>query len=269
MEHVWQPGPRTGPNRGRWLRPPTFCEACEARAAQHQEETERRQHDEARGLSLDNAGLPRRYRAFSLRQQEELRPGESFEAFAARLPRGTVGVTDWNRRLVAELTSWTPESGGRLVIGPVGGGKTTLIAALLHDHVLDGGSALYLPESVLWSSEVKRRAAHHRVRPTLPNLLERACEVELLALDDLGTTENLREWQLDAIEHLINVRYNEELPVLVTSNYDLSTLADLYGERVASRLAEMVGNRQIELRGRDWRTGHEHLPPPEAPDPEP
>lgn len=70
--------------------------------------------------------------------------------------------------------------------------------------------------------------------------LERAARVPLLALDDLGA-ERPTEWAMEQISSLIDGRVSAGLPTVVTSNYRIGQLRDLWGgmegKRVASRLA--------------------------------
>ncbi|MBH1939150.1 ATP-binding protein [Streptomyces sp. AV19] len=75
--------------------------------------------------------------------------------------------------------------------------------------------------------------------------LRRLATVPLLLLDDLGT-EKLSEWTEEATYRLINERYNQCLPLIVTTNLPIRTphgedrpdLAGRLGERLTSRLAE-------------------------------
>lgn len=87
--------------------------------------------------------------------------------------------------------------------------------------------------------------------------LRRLVRVPLLLLDDLGT-EKISEWTEEATYRLLNERYNECLPLIVTSNYPARQtkgvdLADRLGERIASRLAEMT--TVVEMNGPDRRKG--------------
>lgn len=74
-----------------------------------------------------------------------------------------------------------------------------------------------------------------------------------LVLDDLGT-EKLSDWVQEKLYAILDWRYGQELPTLVTSNLTLAELASHYrahGPRLASRIAGM--GEEVELRGRDRR----------------
>lgn len=72
----------------------------------------------------------------------------------------------------------------------------------------------------------------------------------LLIIDDLGA-EKPSEWVAETLYRIINHRYENELPVVITSNLSLDQLAQRLGDRTASRLAELCN--VVELTGRDRR----------------
>lgn len=86
--------------------------------------------------------------------------------------------------------------------------------------------------------------------------LRRAERYRLLALDDLGA-ERPTEWAIETLTRLIDTRVAEGLPTIVTSNYRIGQIRDLWGgmagKRVASRLAGAC--RPIEVKGQDRRLG--------------
>lgn len=59
-----------------------------------------------------------------------------------------------------------------------------------------------------------------------------------LFIDDFGS-ERLTDFVQDTFYTIINDRYINRLPTIISTNYDLGEIADRLGERVASRLAEM------------------------------
>ncbi|MFI2184574.1 ATP-binding protein [Streptomyces sioyaensis] len=92
--------------------------------------------------------------------------------------------------------------------------------------------------------------------------LGRLCRVPLLLLDDLGSAK-ASEWVEEITYRLINERYNQCRPTLFTSNYPARAnvddhgrplgpdLAQILGERIASRLAEMT--TVVAMAGADRR----------------
>lgn len=79
---------------------------------------------------------------------------------------------------------------------------------------------------------------------------DRAKTVDLLVFDDVatkGTTEAYTEELYEIIDH----RATEELATIFTSNVPLSEIAELLGDRIASRIEGMTV--PVEFKGKDWR----------------
>lgn len=74
---------------------------------------------------------------------------------------------------------------------------------------------------------------------------EKAKKADLLILDDLGA-EKTTEWVLDKLDNLINYRYIEQKPTVLTTNLS----GDQLPTRIASRLKEGV---VVVLKGEDYR----------------
>lgn len=72
----------------------------------------------------------------------------------------------------------------------------------------------------------------------------------VIIIDDLGV-EKPSEWISETIFKIIDKRYRDMIPVIITSNLDLGGLADHLGDRVASRITEMCDI--IKLDGADRR----------------
>ena len=71
-----------------------------------------------------------------------------------------------------------------------------------------------------------------------------------LILDDIGA-EKVSEYVRQSLYVLINKRYLDDLPTIITSNLTLEELAGRLDDRVASRLTEMC--RVIDLGNKDLR----------------
>lgn len=87
--------------------------------------------------------------------------------------------------------------------------------------------------------------------------LKRLCTIPLLLLDDLGT-EKISEWTEEATYRLLNERYNECRPLIITSNLPTQSkngedLQDKLGGRIVSRLSQMT--TFVEMVGPDRRRG--------------
>lgn len=150
---------------------------------------------------------------------------------------------------------------GLLLIGDTGVGKTHLITALLRGLVEKGAEGLFLDYQELLkriqsSYDATALTAERQVmRPVL--------ETEVVVIDDLGSNR-ISEWVEDTINYLLNHRYNEKKPTLLTANLSEeaisgppgdrkshATFEERLGPRVASRLREMC--RAVKITAEDYR----------------
>jgi DNA replication protein DnaC len=72
----------------------------------------------------------------------------------------------------------------------------------------------------------------------------------LLIIDDIGA-EKPTDWVMEQLYRIINMRYNEILPTIFTSNYSLKDLSEKIDGRIPSRIVEMC--EIVELTGKDKR----------------
>jgi DNA replication protein DnaC len=134
---------------------------------------------------------------------------------------------------------------GLAITGPVGTGKTHLAAAIvnaLHDRGEDVLFA-YVPDlmadfrSAISSGGVDRA-------------MDRVTRAGVLVLDDLGA-ERATEYVQEILPRIINRRYEDLKPVIVTTNLTPRELADQISQRAVSRLTEMC--RWLSVDGQDYR----------------
>lgn len=140
-------------------------------------------------------------------------------------------------------------SGGWLVLhGGVGVGKTHLAAAIANAY----------------ASRHDQAAVYFRVVPDLLDQLRATFDPEtgvayderfqqirnanLLVLDDLGT-ENTTSWASEKLFQLINHRYNEQLPTVITSNAKLDRIED----RIVSRMLDTRLSTYVFIDAADFR----------------
>lgn len=133
-----------------------------------------------------------------------------------------------------------------LILGPVGTGKTHNAYGVLHRLAKSG---------VRCSWTVTTAAGlYGELRPRsgvdAEAVLDRYASSQLLILDDLGAAKN-SEWVEEMNYRIINHRYENELPTVITSNVPPTKLAEHLGDRVASRLVEMAN--RVVLGGSDRR----------------
>jgi DNA replication protein DnaC len=198
---------------------------------------------------------------------------QDWASFRARVDAapGHVGITTWNVKAATTIRDWqTTDPMGLYVWGPIGSGKTTLIAARANALAQGGADLCWVQEAELLTGKPLHRMA----------LFDRCCAVRVLVLDDLGVTSSIKGWQRDMMQDLFARRYAQALPMLISANLPIDapgprdhSVARRYGERVASRLIQMVGGNRaglpgyLEVRGYDWRTDTPHATPRHFPAP--
>ena len=198
-----------------------------------------------------------------------------FESFEIDLQHEHPQAGAWNRslgqaKLVVEGFARdypAATSAGLLLIGPSGIGKTHLAVAALRQIVFRGLSGLFFDYGELLK---QIQGSYNPVSQTTElAVLEPALEVELLVLDDLGSSKPSL-WAQETVGHILNTRYNKSRITLVTTNYLDSpalpeparlpsrqavsredSLTDRVGQRIRSRLYEMC--RTVELVAPDYR----------------
>ena len=133
--------------------------------------------------------------------------------------------------------------------GNVGAGKThtaTALANELMEKQMVEVLFLSLPATV---ARVKK-TFDSEVKTADSELFERMKHVELLVLDDMGV-EKLSDWLEDEIYQLIDHRWKNQKPMIITSNQSLDDLYKHYKPQIASRIWSCC--KAIKFSNRDRR----------------
>lgn len=139
---------------------------------------------------------------------------------------------------------------GAILHGVTGSGKTHILAAILHELMDRSHEVLFYGVPDLFKDI--RGTFDKQAEFDEDELLEQVARVEVLALDDLGA-EKTSEWVLDRLYWIINERYCNGRPTLITTNHDWpDDLEKAVGRRITSRLAEMC-NVIGPFPHEDWR----------------
>jgi DNA replication protein DnaC len=136
-------------------------------------------------------------------------------------------------------------SGWLLITGGFGCGKTHLAAAVANFVVGFGVPTLFLtvPDLLDWL-----RYSYDSTETSFENRFEEIRNIRLLVLDDLGT-QNATPWAEEKLYQIINHRYINKLPTIVTTNLDLIELDG----RVRSRLQDRDLVSSVKIAAPDYR----------------
>ena len=160
---------------------------------------------------------------------------------------------------------------GLVLSGPVGVGKTYLLVCIAK-RLIEKGYGVKFVDFFRMSSEIQAGL----VKKQSPlEILDPLIEVDILLIDELGKGRN-SQFELTIIDQIIMGRYNQNKPIIATTNYlltnqtppsqlvdlkastdafgsdDFTSLAGRLGTRIFSRLMEST--HFIELQGADYRT---------------
>lgn len=140
---------------------------------------------------------------------------------------------------------WDQEVGANMVImGPVGTGKTGLAIGLLREANLAGVQVLYtnVPDILTAMTGLKWEDKGRQ--------MSRYQNVPLLLLDDLGA-EHVKDWSAAMLYEVVEGRYRNGAPTIVTTNKSKREMREHVGDRVVSRVFD--GAVELDLGGEDLR----------------
>lgn len=143
------------------------------------------------------------------------------------------------RHFAGHLDGWL------LITGKYGCGKTHLAAAIANQAVSLGVPALFLtvPDLLDWL-----RFAYADPETTYEQRFDEIRNIKLLILDDFGT-ENATPWAQEKLFQILNYRYQNRLPLVVTTNHDLEAIE----KRIQSRLQDPELVQRIFINAPDYR----------------
>lgn len=167
--------------------------------------------------------------------------GYRFENFEVNSSNRNVlqNLKKYSEKLVNEI-----EKKGLILVGSNGVGKTHLACSIANELMKNGipviyGTLINLLAEIRNSYDLDNNISEMEIIKLYEN-------VDLLIIDDLGK-EKTSEWGLEKLFTIINSRYENNLPVIITTNYNQNTLIErisLNGEietakSIISRLYEM------------------------------
>lgn len=183
-----------------------------------------------------------RARANEMRRLSQLDglENKSFATFEASTPE--------LKRALETAKAFAQDLSGWLVLtGPCGTGKTHLAAAIANE-------TLNVSDQTVMFAVVPDLLDHLRATFDPSEGIaydQRFSDIRntyLLVLDDIGT-ENATPWAREKLYQIINHRYNERLPTVITSNQPDSAI----DERILSRMLDRDLSQRLQMNGDDYR----------------
>lgn len=137
---------------------------------------------------------------------------------------------------VAFCEDFSEDSKGLRLVGNYGCGKTHLTAAIIHRLAEKGIGGVFVVVPELLRAIRRGFNQPNEDSEKIVKLTEKA---PLLVLDDLGA-EKPSDWVREQLYVIINRRYENMLPTVITTNCTMKELVDRVGQRTASRIIEMT-----------------------------
>ena len=198
-----------------------------------------------------------RQRLFSLSNLDKLR-NLTFDNFKVR---GRIGLLPYHADSIELAYNQANQfadslSGWLVLLGKFGCGKTHLAAAIANTAVTNGVPTLFITVPDLLDS---LRFTYNDRETSFEERFEQIRTAPLLILDDFGT-QNATPWAQEKLFQIINYRYINQLPTVVTSNLPLNSIED----RIHSRLEDPELTTIVRINAPDFRRptsdiGHHEL----------
>jgi DNA replication protein DnaC len=198
-----------------------------------------------------------RERLYSLSRLDELK-GLTFDTFQ---PRGQIGLGEKQANSLEMAFNQAQHyakslNGWLLLRGGYGCGKTHLAAAIANFAVEIGVPTLFLTVPDLLDM---LRFSYNSDDVTFEERFTEIRNASLLILDDFGT-QNATGWAQEKLFQIINYRYINKMPLVVTTNLSL----DEIDARIRSRLSDPELVTDVRINAPDYRrpnddTGHPEL----------
>lgn len=136
------------------------------------------------------------------------------------------------------------DGAGLILIGSAGTGKTHLAASITNFVIAEYAVAAKFGSFIDILSDIKKSFT------TDDDIVRKLKGIPLLVIDDLGK-ERSSEWSESILYDVINGRYEDYMPTIITTNLNPQQIEARCGEAIVSRLFEMCD--AVPMNGTDMR----------------
>lgn len=137
-----------------------------------------------------------------------------------------------------------------LIYGNTGVGKTFLTNCIAREILNTSHTVIYLTSFQLFEILEKNKFERNNENTEIPEQLDGILNCDLLIIDDLGTEMN-NTFISSQLYLCINERYLSRKSTIISTNYSLDDLKNLYSERIFSRL--ISNYKLLKIVGEDIR----------------
>ena len=130
----------------------------------------------------------------------------------------------------AKIFAGNPQ-GWLVLIGPAGSGKTHLAASVVNIRIASGFPAFFITTADLLDH--LRSAFNPSSEMSYDELFEQVRNAPLLVLDDFGT-HSATPWAKEKLDQLLNHRFNNNLPTLITTEIPVKDLDEGVRARITN-----------------------------------
>ncbi len=177
------------------------------------------------------------------------------------IPQGRSGTAASQQKFetaynAAKEFSANPE-GWLVFIGPSGCGKTHMASAIANERISKGFPVFFITAADLLDH--LRSAFNPESEVTYDRLFEQVRNAPLLILDDLGAHAD-KPWSKEKLDQLLNHRFNNELPTVITATPPTEQLGDRLVNRITDpRLCRVfqIEEQNDETMDTGWSDGLE------------
>jgi len=126
-------------------------------------------------------------------------------------------------------------AGSFFIYGDVGLGKTHLLAAIFEENYTSGR---WLSSTILTETQLVDSIKSGAIR-------EKLNEAATFYIDDIGKIK-IANWDIEALFNFYNDVYRYNIGLVISSNYSLNDLAEIYGGAITRRIEERCEILKIE-----------------------